>query len=152
MKLFDITLEKRSYWQINTGTGELYGILPDQTGGGTNTTYAQLKNLETVLDEYSKLVSQMNLGMTMMGVGTMPVGIVATYSLTLVKLYALASEALILMNTTGMDEIIKEALANLACDVYKEILYVGLGRLGTGTSTIENLIGAMGGSYSFVAC
>ena len=111
-----------------------------------------MKNLDTVVQEYSKLVAQMNLGMTMMGVGTMPVGIVAAYSLTLVKLYALASEALILMDAKGMDDQLKEALANLACDVYKEILYVGFGRLGTGASTIENLIGAMGGSYSFVSC
>lgn len=152
MKLFDIALNKRSYWKINTSTGELYGILPNQTGGGINSTEEQLKNLDTVVQEYSKLVAQMNLGMTMMGVGTMPVGIVATYSLTLVKLYALASEALILMDAKGMDDQLKEALANLACDVYKEILYVGFGRLGTGASTIENLIGAMGGSYSFVSC
>ncbi|MCR9227957.1 MAG: hypothetical protein NXH90_11105 [Flavobacteriaceae bacterium] len=152
LKIFDTSLQTKSFWRIDPIKGELYGILPDQTGGGSKTVEEQLQGLQTVVQEYSKLVAQMNLAMTVTGVGTMPIGIVAAYSLTLVKLYALASEALILMDAGGMDDKINEALADLACDIYKEILYVGMGRLGTGASTIENLIGSMGGSYSFVSC
>jgi hypothetical protein len=73
-----------------------------------------------------------------------------------VKLYALASQALILMNTTGMDEDLTIALQALACDLYKEILYDSFYGVGTAASTIENLIGAMGGidgeDFSFFKC
>ncbi|WP_298288083.1 hypothetical protein [uncultured Lutibacter sp.] len=146
LKFVDTTLQTKSIWKIDRTNGELYGILPDETGGGGSTTEEQLKALQVVVQEYSKLVARMNLGMTMTGIGTMPIGIVATYSITLVKLYALASQALIIMDAGGMDEKINEALGALACDVYKEILYSSMGRIGTAISTLENINAASPGN------
>ncbi|WP_298264077.1 hypothetical protein [uncultured Lutibacter sp.] len=51
----------------------------------------------------------------------------------------MASQALIIMDAGGMDEKINEALRALACDVYKEILYSSMGRIGTAISTLENI-------------
>ncbi|WP_437394921.1 hypothetical protein [Flagellimonas lutimaris] len=155
LKFIDTSLQTKSYWNINPWSGELYGILPDQTGGGFSTTKEQLEELQVVIREYSKLVAQMNLGMTITGVGTMPIGIVATYSLTLVKLYAFASQALILMDAGGIDEKINEALGELACNVYKEILYSSMGRIGTAISTLENVDAASPGNSTIkklIAC
>ena len=152
LKLFDSSLEVKSFWNIDPIKGELYGILPNQTGGGTRTIAQQLQELDNVVEGYKKVLATMNLGLTVTGLGNLPLGIVATYSLTLVKLYALASQALILMNTTGMDEDISLALQELACNVYKEILYDSLYSAGRAASTIENLIGAMGGEFSFFKC
>ncbi|MEZ4781316.1 MAG: hypothetical protein R2816_07100 [Flavobacteriaceae bacterium] len=156
LKLFDTSLQVKSFWKIDPIKGELYGILPNQTGGGTRTTYVQLMVLDNVVQGYKEVLSAMNVGLTVTGLGNLPLGLVATYSLTLVKLYALASQALILMNTTGMDEDLTIALQALACDLYKEILYDSFYGIGTAASTIENLIGAMGGingkDFSFFKC
>ncbi len=156
LKLFDTSLQVKSFWKIDPIKGELYGILPNQTGGGSRTTYQQLMELDKVIEGYKEVLSAMNFGLTVTGLGNLPLGLVAAYSLTLVKLYALASQALILMNTTGMDEDLTIALQALACDLYKEILYDSFYGVGTAASTIENLIGAMGGidgeDFSFFKC
>ncbi|TBN06710.1 hypothetical protein EYD45_02165 [Hyunsoonleella flava] len=152
LKLFDTSWQVKSFWSIDTTKGELYGILPDQTGGGTRTTYEQLMELDKVVEGYKVILAKMKVGITVTGLGNLPIGLVATYSMTLVKLYALASQALILMNTTGMDEDLTLTLQALACDLYKEILYDSFRDVGTFGDTIENLIGAMGGDFSFFKC
>ncbi|GAA4809638.1 hypothetical protein GCM10023330_15710 [Litoribaculum gwangyangense] len=152
LKFFDSSTESMAYWMINPTSGELYGVLPDQTGGGQKSTYQQLQELEEVMKGYKDIMAKMGLGLGVTGIGTMPLGIVATYSMTLVKLYALASQALILMNTTGMSEDITLALQELACNVYKEILYDSLYSLGSAMGTIENLIASLGGDFNFFKC
>ncbi|MBT8262301.1 MAG: hypothetical protein KJO05_05730 [Bacteroidia bacterium] len=152
LKLFDASAVIKSFWRIDPKTGELYGVLPDGTGGGGNSHYEQLQHLQAVVDEYEKVVARMNLGMGIAGVGGLAVGIVATYSLTLVRLYAFASEAIILMDASNLDDQIAQALQELACNVYKEILYATLGPVGEGMNGIENLIGSIGGDFSFVSC
>lgn len=142
----------RAYWRMDPSSGELYGILPDQTGGGGEGQLLQLQELQRVVDEYERISGIVNLGMAVAGVGSVPVGVVAAYGLTLVKLYAIATEAVILMESANMDEQVKKAIAELACNVYKEIHYAGFGSAGATLSGIENLIAAMGGSYSFVKC
>lgn len=152
LKFFDALTEKKSFWQIDPRTGELYGVLPDMSGGGAAETEASLKALQDVMDGYEDVLNRMNLMLTVTGVGTMPIGIVAAYSLVLVKLYALASQALIIMDASGMDEDVAAALQKLACNVYKEILYSSLGRIGTAGSAIEGLISTMGGNFNFFDC
>jgi len=144
-------LQQRNYWSIDNYYGELYGILPDLTGGGGRSVEQQLKRIDTIVKEYQQLLGVMNLGMMAAG-GGLALGVVSAYSLTLVKLYAFASEAIVLMDASGLDDKIRKALAELACNVYKEILYTSLGPVGTGMAGVENLIAAMGGSYSFVEC
>lgn len=152
LKFFDESAKSKSFWRIDAKTGELYGVLPNQTGGGERSTYEQLQELDKVIDGYKDILTKMNLGLSVTGLGNLPIGIVATYSLTLVKLYALASQALILMNAKGMDEDIALAIQGLACNIYKEILYDSLGSVGAGASTIENLIGSFGGDFNFFKC
>jgi hypothetical protein len=145
LKIFDVSLEKRSYWRVDTVTGELYGILPDQTGGGSSSTEEQLRNLETVMKEYNKILSAIKVGMSIPGIGSTPLSIVAAYSFTLVRLYAIASEAIILMSTEKMDEQLTAAMQQLACNVLKAItVSKAKGPLSKGNSGIEFLIAAMG--------
>lgn len=151
LNFFDASSEKLAFWSIDHYYGELYGILPDLTGGGGQSVAQQLKRIDDVVKEYQRLLGAMNLGIMAAG-GGLALGIVSAYSLTLVRLYAFASEAIVLMDASGIDDKIKKAIAELACNVYKEILYTGLGPIGTGMAGVENLIAAMGGSYSFVSC
>ena len=69
----------------------------------------------------------------------------AQYGLTLVKLYAIASEALVVMDTTGMDDRIAKALKDLACNVQKEIMLATMGNAGAIMGGLDNLISQMGG-------
>ncbi|MFP2996939.1 hypothetical protein ABN763_13565 [Spongiivirga sp. MCCC 1A20706] len=151
LNFFDASAEKLAFWSIDHYNGELYGILPDLTGGGGQSVAQQLQRIDNVVKEYQRLLGAMNLGIMAAG-GGMALGIVSAYSLTLVKLYAFASEAIVIMDASGMDDKIRKAIAELACNVYKEILYTGLGPIGAGMAGVENLITMMGGSYSFVEC
>jgi len=152
LKLFDETADVKAYWRIDPTSGELYGVLPDQTGGGENDLETSLEHLNNVVNEYKRVLGGINIGMALAGVGTLPLGIVANYSLTLVRLYALASEALILMDAKFMNDRIAAAMQELACNIYKELVYSSWGSIGSGMSGVENLIAAMGGDFSFIEC
>ncbi|PVW13535.1 hypothetical protein [Marixanthomonas spongiae] len=151
LNFFDASTKKKAFWSIDHKYGELYGILPNMTGGGGENIKEQLEGLQTVIDDYQRVISGINLGIMAAG-GGLALGVVAAYSVTLVKLYALASQAIIIMDTAGMDDEIAKAMQALACNIYKEILYMGLGPVGEGMAGVENLIGMMGGNYSFVSC
>lgn len=153
---FDESLNAPSYFKINNYTGEVFAYLPDGTGGGGTSIKAQLDELGRVMKEYEKLIAQMQLGIAAYGsinpAGAFALGVVANYGVTLVKLYAAVSEALMIMDTSKLNEEIARAMAQLACSVYKDILYLGYGKVGDGMAGLENLIGSMGGEFSFVPC
>jgi hypothetical protein len=136
-KIIDKSRNSKAYWQINK-QGELYGILKDGTGGGSKSIEQQLRELNFVMDYYMAIF-------TAMGVASTPVGIVATYGKTLVKLYAIVTEVLIVMDTTGMDDKIAAALKELACNVNKEIMFFALGRVGEVLGSLDLMISLMGG-------
>lgn len=137
-KFFDQSATEKAFWRINERSGELHGLLPDMTGGGTNHIQAQLDELSRVMNMYSLIFGAA-------GVGSVPIGIVMAYGLMLVRLYAIATEAIIIMDTTGMDEKIIAALQQFACNVKKEIDLATLGPVGGVISGIDNLISLMGG-------
>lgn len=146
--VFDASANSKSFWQLANNSGELYGILPDGSGGGGDMFKKQLDELSKVVDTYMLLFS-------LLGHGTIALSVVATYGKTLFKLYAIVTEAIIVMDTTGMDDAIKKAMQELACNIAKEISF-GLsslpgtaGQIGTG---IEFLIGDMAPKYHPFSC
>ncbi|MFV0593277.1 MAG: hypothetical protein ACK5M7_18025 [Draconibacterium sp.] len=136
-KIFDTAGTKKAFWQIDK-QGELYGILTDGTGGGASIEQ-QLKELNRVMDLYAAIFSAM-------GVMNLPLSIVATYGKTLVKLYAIVTEVLIVMDNTGMEDKVAAALRELACNVNKEIMFFALGGVGEVMGGLDILISLMGGS------
>ena len=149
---FDQSFVSSAYFKINDNTGEVFALLPDGTGGGANDIQTQLEDIQKVVEAYHQLNSAMKLGL--MGLGPMgfPLGIVATYGMTLVKLYAAAAETLVVMDAEDLDDQVRMALAGLACNLYKSVVYLSVGPVGKGMSGLENLIGLMGGKFSFVPC
>ena len=113
--LFDKTASEKAYWQISHDTGELYGILFDGSGGGARSVETQLKDIDNVVEAYAKILDHMAQGLS----GALP--IVAMYSKTLVKLYAIASVAIVIMDGTNMDKEIRKALIDLANEVAEHI-------------------------------
>lgn len=138
IKLFDRTADTKAFWKINKRTGELYGIMPDGSGGGFNRFEDQLEELDEIIDMYSKIFDAM-------GVGSTPIGIVTTYGKTLVKLYAIVSEVIIVMDASGMDEAIKEALMGMACEIAKDIVKEITGEAGEIMGGLDQMIGLMAG-------
>ncbi len=136
-KIVDKSRASKAYWQINK-QGELYGILKDGTGGGSTSIEQQLKELNFVMDYYMAVF-------TAMGVANMSVGIVATYGKTLVKLYAIVTEVIIVMDNTGMEDKVTAALKELACNVNKEIMFFALGGVGEIMGGLDLMISLMGG-------
>ncbi len=74
------------------------------------------------------------------------IGIVATYGKTLAKLYAIVTEVIIVMDNTGMDDKIRDALKELACNVQKEIMFFAFGRVGEAMGGLDLIISLMGGN------
>lgn len=153
LKFVDIQSKSQSYWTMHHKTGELYGVLPDQTGGGTRSVKEQLLALKEVLNQYEILYAQLGMAALASGSGVM-VGIATVYSKTLVKLIAFATESVIIMdaNLKDVNGKMDLALQELACSIAKEIVYAVFGIFGQVASGLENLIGMMGGSFSFVPC
>ncbi len=148
IKIFDAGANSKSFWQISSWSGELYGIMPDGSGGGGDTFKQQLDELSKVVDTYMLLFN-------LLGHGTISLSVVATYGKTLFKLYAIATEAIIVMDTEGMDEAVAKAMQELACNIAKDISF-GLsslpgaaGQIGTG---IELLIGNMAPKFRPFSC
>lgn len=152
-KFVDIASKSKSYWSMHPKTGELYGVLPDQTGGGTQTIKEQLLALKEVMKQYEILYAQLGMAALASGSGVM-VGIATVYSKTLVKLIAFATESVIIMdaNLKDINGKLDLALQELACSIAKEIVYTVFGIFGQVASGLENLIGMMGGSFSFAPC
>jgi len=138
-KIVDQSAKTKAFWEINKITGELYGMLSNDTAGGVQRIQQQLDEILKAMDTYLLLLGAMSAR------SGIPLAIVGGYGKTLVKLYAIASEALVVMDTSGMDEQIKIALAELACETYKTIVLGLYGNAGTAIGGIEYLIGMITG-------
>jgi len=77
------------------------------------------------------------------GAGAVSLGIVAKYGVTLVKLDAIVSEAILVMDTAGMNDKIKKELQILVCQVFKEVTYGVSGKSGATMAGLETIIGEM---------
>ncbi|MFC0264102.1 hypothetical protein [Fontibacter flavus] len=106
-KIFDRQMQTQAFWQIHQNTGELYGILPDMTGGGKDQVYTKYDDIHHVLQGYAeKLGEDEGAGINY-----------AAYGIILMKLYAIAAHALETMDTTNMEEEVMLALQMRACHV-----------------------------------
>jgi hypothetical protein len=140
-KIFDETATNLAYWQINQKTGELFGMLADGTGGGNEETVQQLADIMAVLSVYIALLQEMKV---LKGMGGLALSIVATYGVTLTKLYAIVCETIVIMDASGMDDKIKSALKEFAFNVAKTI-YFGFNKpSGNVMSGLDSIIGMLG--------
>lgn len=140
-KIFDISGLSKAFWQINA-QGELYGILEDETGGGSSEKILeQLADIMAVMSAVIALLQEMKM---LNALGGVALSVVATYGVTLTKLYAVVCETLVIMDATGMDEKIQMALKELAVNVAKTIYNGTLGSTGNIMSGLDALIGMMG--------
>ena len=138
IKILDQLGKSKSFWKINTTTGELFGIMPDGSGGGMSSSAEQLTKVLTVAKMYAALFATIG---RVGPLGGFSLAVVAQYGKTLVKLYAIASQAIILMDTTGMDDKIKQAFAQFACNIVKETIFSLTGKHGDTSGMLDDLIG-----------
>lgn len=141
-KIFDVSGLSKAYWQINA-QGELYGILEDETGGGSSEEILQqLSDIMAVLTVVIALLQEMK---ALNPIGGVALSIVATYGVTLTKLYAVVCETLVIMDATGLDEKIQAAMKELAFNIAKTIYSARLGSHGNIMSGLDSLISLLGG-------
>ncbi|MEO1437466.1 MAG: hypothetical protein AAFV80_18130, partial [Bacteroidota bacterium] len=144
--IFDTQAETFAHWRINAATGELYGILPDGTGGGKNnsdisTEIGLLMDIVNTVDHAVSMVA--GTGIFANPIGGLSLGIVAKYGITLVKLYAIVAEVIVIMDASGLEERIQKELQILACEVAKDILFAATGNAGKMMAGLTTLIGLM---------
>ena len=119
-KVFDPSKVNTAFWEISA-QGELYGILRDGTGGGSD---------EEILQELSEIMMVMRIYIAVLqkmravnSIGGTSLAIVAVYGVTLVRLYAIVCETIVLMDARGMNAKIAEALKEFAHNVANIIFY-----------------------------
>jgi hypothetical protein len=140
-KIFDVSGLSKAFWQISA-QGELYGILEDETGGGSSEEILQrLADIMAVLTVVIALLQEMK---ALNPIGGVALSIVATYGVTLTKLYAVVCETLVIMDASGMDEKIKMAMKELAFNIAKTIYSARLGSDGNIMSGLDVLLGLIG--------
>ncbi len=137
----------RACWVVDNATGELFAVLPDGSGGGQMTT-----GMQRQLAELDKVISMLNLLVTAtsaaggLGVlGGASLAIVAAYGQTLARLYAAASMSVLMTDSGGMDPIVRQALAGLACNVVKTFFLSGLSVGGRVAANAVNIFSAAEG-------
>jgi hypothetical protein len=109
-------------WMVNRRSGELFGILNGAGGGEImESVKRQTAELEAVMTVYAMVFDKMASFGGVPAAGGFALAVVAEYSKTLVKLYAAVSFVLINMNAAGLDEAIREILAEFAENVAKEM-------------------------------
>lgn len=146
--IVDASASSKPYWRLANKTGELYGIMPDGSGGGGDTFKQQLDHLSNVIDLIMAGVAFAPLA----GPAGVSLALVASYGVTLVRLYAIASEAIIIMDTSGMDDAIRKEMQQLACNVAKQIGFAIPGNGVKIMAGLETLIGLIAGDKSPFSC
>jgi len=138
-RVFDKDANSRAFWNIDKSNGELYGILSDQSGGGADLSH------NDIMDALAKIIDLMNRIKVLHPIGAVALGIVAEYGKTLVKLYAFVSEAILIMDTSGMNDKIKEELQDFACTVAKSIVSASSDKAGEIMAGLDDLIAGING-------
>ena len=106
-----------AFWNINEETGELLGVLPDGSGGGSTA-----EGIRKMIREIDRVMTMYKL-LAMAAPGGFALGIVASYGQTLARLYGAASLAIAVMDTSQLDEHVQAAVAHLACNVARQIVF-----------------------------
>ncbi|MFC6196838.1 hypothetical protein [Ponticaulis profundi] len=149
-------------WSISRTTGEVYGLLPDGSGGGNaaERIERQLKELDQVIAYLNLLVMAAGVAGGLAGfagaVGAFSLGIVAAYGQRLARLYAAVSMSIILLDSSGIKPAVRKAIAGMACEVKKATVMAIFGGAGKIMSTAvnlfslaENIQGARGKEFKY---
>ncbi|NNE03536.1 MAG: hypothetical protein HKN52_10255, partial [Eudoraea sp.] len=148
-KITDIKGGTKAYWQIHKKTGEILGMLPDGSGGGSAPSDPTVDGAAAIIDVMMSIVGIISHLSSMFGFGFVsPLGglalsVVAKYGVTLVKLYAIVSETIAIMDVSHLEESVRRELQILACNTAKEITFSLAGNTGAIMGGLDNLIGAM---------
>ena len=148
-KVTDAAALSQAYLQIDKMTGDLLAMLPDGSGGGETNRDPTVDGMAAMIDVLMSITAIMSHLSSMFGfgfispLGGMSLSIVAKYGVTLVKLYAIVSETILLMDASGLEESVRRELQVLACQVAKEITFSVTGNSGAIMGGLDNIIGAM---------
>lgn len=131
-----------SYLAIDNEFGELYAVLPSGAGGGEDYYKRDLEKYQLITKSLFSLMGILDHYklLRLSAAGSLSLGVVALYGELLVKLYAAASEAIMIMDASFINERLAAALAQFACDVAKQIA-TSIGPVGAVMGGLDTLIG-----------
>lgn len=145
-------------WAFDAETGEVLGILPDGSGGGSAALQLerQLGQLDQVISGLNLLAAAAGGGGAISGLGAFSLGLVAAYGQRLARLYAAAAVAVAVTDASALDAAVRTMLAGMACELARSIAMGGFasagsvaGRAVDSFGTVENVYGLAGGSSPF---
>ncbi|TDU40409.1 hypothetical protein BXY82_2456 [Gelidibacter sediminis] len=135
-KIFDSSASSKAFWNIDGKTGEVYGMLPNGSGGGSSELPYDTSGAEPYLEALGALMKVLGRLKALHPIGSHALAIVAIYGITLVKLYAIVSETILLMDASGMDAKIRTQLKQFACEVAVETVGFKSNKIAWGLNKI----------------
>ena len=124
----DRDAESLAYFQISRDTGELFAVLPDGSGGGSDVEemVAFVDKLKTVIDLYEAA--------TWTPAGTLSgapgLSAVAHWGQVLARLYAAVTVTIAMLGVSGQDEQARQLIKMLACQAASMVAKGPLGGMG----------------------
>jgi hypothetical protein len=117
--------QTRAFWVVHQDTGEMYGILPDGTGGAKAFEYLQgYEQIKRVVQDFDRVATAISLhpaaGSTLM------IAIIE-YFKALVRLYAVVTVVLINLDAQFLDDAVKAAMLGFTCNFIKSVIFAKAG-------------------------
>jgi len=148
-------------WIVHQTSANVYGILPDGSGGGRaeKRITRQLSELDQAVAAINLLATAVGAAGAVSGVGGVSLGIAAAYGQRLARLYAAVSMSVILMDASPIAPAVRLAIAGMACEIVKSItlgVFANAGKVaGNAIDTfaamenIDGIVGLSGGNSPF---
>ena len=143
-------MSTRALWAINQETGEILGVLSNESGGGETA-----KEIKNIMGRIDKAAALLNLQLTL-SPNAAGYGIVIAYSQRLARLYGAVAVAVAIMNTSAVPRGVDGMIYGMACEVVKTISMGQFGNInniaeyaGNTVSVVDNALGAAGTSSPF---
>ena len=123
-------------WTINRATGEVTGLLPDLSGGGS-----RVEKIKAILTQLELVIARLNVIAGLAGASSVGMTMIAVYGQNLARLYAAASIAITLMDASQLNLSVRSWLTSFVCELVKELGFGIFKKVGeTAKKIIDRLL------------
>ena len=133
--------EPKAMWVAHRATGELYGIMPDGTGGAD--TYERVTETLNKIDRLFRMYSLYTMPLNL----SPAFGLLQSYFIMLAQMYAAVTMTLATMDASGLDDAMKAAVAGMVCRTMQTVAFMPFKAASSFITVIDGLL-AIGSDHS----
>jgi hypothetical protein len=139
----DAEAKSSALLQVNRMTGELLALLEDDTGGGQRSEdLRKAREIKELIDENVAVMGHLNAMLGLAG-ASIGIGLYVNYGQLVARLYGAVALVITVMDAGGLEESLRKAILEFACNAKKTIFFGVMGRPGAIAGGIDDLIGTL---------